>query len=423
MAPKNKVVKDSNMAPTVVRTEVVLLEDISVEEDSGWRPICETMVKTLMAMFRAGDYGSGILTIPSILLIDGTFAPSTRDGRFRLNNGKSTITALKRLELEFRAIPTASPTEACPQDAVNASTEACPQAVVNASTEACPHNTDTNWPANLVNMFENGVRVDWVRLASNDADLHFAWNAMIHDADVNKYSVTTISQNIAVAKRYNARVPGGDWDATRKLLMSVLGAGKRANIWRWVTGARTLSDPVLKVLDQRPALPNSVVFENKYFCGQGEERKFKLTDTFAERALILMYDKLDSGSSVSSKDFQSDFCGPMKTVELWHRAIMGQFGTHAQALPAVKRVFDMLTNESGRMRVLQCMKQKVPLHGRRWSGWNSGVHHDLERNGVSQRTAGRDGKRQGGKPQCGWLSGGMSPGRPGYGQHGHRSGH
>ena len=43
---------------------------------------------------------------------------------------------------------------------------------------------------------------------------------------------------------------------------------------------------------------------------------------------------------------------------------MGQFGTHAQALLAVKRVFDMLTNESGRMRVLQCMKQKVPLHGR-----------------------------------------------------------
>ena len=47
--------------------------------------------------------------------------------------------------------------------------------------------------------------MDWVRLASNDADLHFAWNAMIHDADVNKYSVTTISQNIDVAKRYNAR--------------------------------------------------------------------------------------------------------------------------------------------------------------------------------------------------------------------------
>jgi len=346
MAPKRAM--DSNMAPRVVRTEEVMLNEISVEEDSGWRPICEVMVTTLMGTFRSGDYGSGILTIPSLLMIDNKAAISTRDGRTRINNGKSTIVALKRLEEEYNEEHPSAPTVSPP----------------STSAEACPHDLETHWPANLVNIFSHGVRVDWVELAQDDADLHFAWNAMIHDADVNKYRVTTISQKIDVAKRYNSRVPGGDWDATRKLLMTVLGSGKRVNIWRWITAARTLSEDVLHILDLRPDLAHSVVFENKYFCGQGEERKYKLSKIFAERALLLMYDKLDSGCLVSSKDFQSDFCSPMKTVEVWQRSLLGHFGTNVESLPAVKRVIEMLTHEGGRMKVLGCMKQKVPLHGR-----------------------------------------------------------
>ena len=125
MAPKNKVEKDSKMSPTVVRTEVVLC--------GGGLGVAPDVRDDGQDVDGQVSYGSGILTIPSLLLIENTAAPSTRDGRARLNNGKSTIMALKRLEHEFRdAIPTASSTEACPQVAVNASTEACPQVVVNA---------------------------------------------------------------------------------------------------------------------------------------------------------------------------------------------------------------------------------------------------------------------------------------------------
>ena len=54
-------------APSALKTERVMLDDISVCEDSGWREVDAGEIAILRGKFRAGEYGIGILTIPSIL--------------------------------------------------------------------------------------------------------------------------------------------------------------------------------------------------------------------------------------------------------------------------------------------------------------------------------------------------------------------
>ena len=96
-APKKSAQRAVNGRPSVLKTERVMLDDISVCEDSGWRDVDAGEIAILREKFRAGEYGIGILTIPSILCWNGQPKNSSDDGRWLLNNGKSTISALKEL--------------------------------------------------------------------------------------------------------------------------------------------------------------------------------------------------------------------------------------------------------------------------------------------------------------------------------------
>ena len=99
-APKTKAasVVHGNGRPTILKTERVKLEDISICEDSGWRESDPREIAILTEKFKAGEYGNGILTIPSILCWDEKPKVSTEDGRYLINNGRSTISALKMLQ-------------------------------------------------------------------------------------------------------------------------------------------------------------------------------------------------------------------------------------------------------------------------------------------------------------------------------------
>ncbi len=60
-----------------------------------------------MGAFRNGEYGMGILTIPSVLLnLDGQYLRSSTDAMILINNGLSTIRALKVLQEECRDLTT-----------------------------------------------------------------------------------------------------------------------------------------------------------------------------------------------------------------------------------------------------------------------------------------------------------------------------
>ena len=77
-----------NGRPITLKTERVKLDDISICEDSGWRESDPREIAILTEKFRAGEYGGGILTIPSILCWDGKPKVSTEDGRWLINNGR-----------------------------------------------------------------------------------------------------------------------------------------------------------------------------------------------------------------------------------------------------------------------------------------------------------------------------------------------
>ena len=78
------------------------LDDISVAEDSGWRVLDEDRVSELLDVFKHGDFGATTLAMPSILCDDDSKPILSReDGRARLNNGKSTVAALKKLREEW----------------------------------------------------------------------------------------------------------------------------------------------------------------------------------------------------------------------------------------------------------------------------------------------------------------------------------
>ena len=63
MATKTKA-----MSAVHVKTERIPLADISVEEDSGWRPVDAQHMADLRAVVLNGDYGNTTLAKPSVLL-------------------------------------------------------------------------------------------------------------------------------------------------------------------------------------------------------------------------------------------------------------------------------------------------------------------------------------------------------------------
>ena len=51
----------------MVDTRAIQLEDLSSGADSGWRPLKEDLVETLVGKFKAGEYGASLFTNPTFL--------------------------------------------------------------------------------------------------------------------------------------------------------------------------------------------------------------------------------------------------------------------------------------------------------------------------------------------------------------------
>ena len=165
-----------NAKPKILKTDRILLADISVQEDSGWRELDPERVSELQSSFEGGEYGIGILTIPSMLCVDGKVKESTFDGRGCLNNGKSTVAVLKQLERESQQESQIA------EPGVTAGT-------AGEGSEACP----PSWVCGeLADIFESGLRCDFVEYQSDDKELVLAWNGLSHDQDSSKYQQTDV---------------------------------------------------------------------------------------------------------------------------------------------------------------------------------------------------------------------------------------
>ena len=283
--PKKAAQRAVNGRPSILKTERVRLDDISVCDDSGWRDSDNGEITILREKFKAGEYGIGILTIPSILCWSEAPKTSTHDGRWLLNNGRSTIAAL----LDLFHIQ-AQHSEGEPPD----------------------------WVAGeLAEIFESGVRCDFVQYAEDDRDLVVAWNALAHDAENNRFRQTSIETKVKVVENARLRAPGGDWQAVAKSLTAAYGTSKKGTIYRWINTAKFLPAGLLVHIKGRNDLQQGFVMDNKYMVGHGDEVKFKLSQEHGKHALNLLFDKLDAGTTVTVEQFIGEFCNPMKTVELW----------------------------------------------------------------------------------------------------------
>ena len=181
MAPK--VAAKSVIAQTVLNESfLVQIDDVSIEEDSGWRPLVERRIAELESTFEAGDYGINILRRPSILAENGD-AASASDGRKRLSDGKHTFAALRRMKMRFDA------------------------------DQALPAEQQLTWSSALCDVFLTGVKCLLVQF--DEPEMSIAYNSLAHDSDSNKYHPTSLRMLVRTVALYRLKVPGGDWGTHR----------------------------------------------------------------------------------------------------------------------------------------------------------------------------------------------------------------
>lgn len=65
-----------------------------------------------------------------------------------------------------------------------------------------------------------------------------------------------------------------DLQDAEKLMVAALGNSRRSTVHNWIKAAQTLTSPVLQKLKEKPDMPQGLVFQNRYFIGQGEESRF-----------------------------------------------------------------------------------------------------------------------------------------------------
>ena len=317
-----------NRAPVVVREGfTVKIEDISLAEDSGWRPVDAERVEELVQTFLGGQYGLGLLKAPSIIQQDGK-PKMASDGRQRLSDGKNTMTALTRVK-----------------------------SIYSSEEQRAQH----EWTQSLVTALTEGVRVTVLEYPEDDMDLVLAYNVLVHDVETNKYKATNLRDMADVAERFRKRTPGGDWSKTLDALVKVYGKGKKTFCWRMVLVCQTIAPAVLeKAVSAK--IPNTYVVHNPYFTGHGAAQEKRLTSAGMISVLQWYADDAALGKGMSAKVFEDEYCSVAKHCERWMKLLKKEFGQLSER-PAAKRVREFLLGGRPRLQVLGCMKAGIRLDG------------------------------------------------------------
>ena len=368
----------------ILDSKRLMLDELSIAEDSGWRELDSERVAELADLFRAGDYGATTLAAPSVLFGENQqYLQSQVDGRIRLNNGLSTIAALKLLEKEYKAaLAETAAGGTAPHSA--GGTAPLPAGGTDphpaGGTAPDPAGGTAPLPAGgaapleppewargrLLEALIEGVRVDVVQYTnSEDYAIVVAINGLQHDAEQNKYTPTSITTKIQIVRTQRERVEGGDWGLALAALLRIYGPSKRRTVSRWIALARDLPEAVQAHFASRRlrALPHNFVFDNKFLVGRGEEARYKLSPEFAIIALDLVVDRVEAALPVSASMFATEFCSVMKLVERFQITTVKTYGKAAETFPAFQRVIRLLCSENGRQRVLACLRDKQPIAG------------------------------------------------------------
>ena len=71
-----------------------------------------------------------------------------------------------------------------------------------------------------------------------------------------------------------------------------------------------------------------------------EDAKFKLDDDSAVRALENLYEAMDTGTAVSARDFQLNFCKHVRRVASWKKSVINANRGVAESLPVFHRAVE-----------------------------------------------------------------------------------
>ena len=152
-----------------------------------------------------------------------------------------------------------------------------------------------------------------------------------------------------------------------------------------ILAAETLPDAILKRLEEA-GVPNSYVFDNKYFSGQGQDKGKRLSDKGRLACVDIYEEDVAQGGKFSVGTFVEDVCRPMRHAEQWITAKKNHYGVLATS-PAFQRVADYLMSGRARLQILGCMKTGLRLEGT--SSENMGVEqcHILIKDLEAQKMA------------------------------------
>jgi hypothetical protein len=338
-------------APTVVaENQRIPITEVDCSIESGWRDVDLARVAELKDMFLKGLFGVNLLRRPMVLKRHGALARST-SGNVLLLDGKHTFVALTELKRMYDTEPT-QPEEN--GDGVPA-TAGQPSAAAGVVDEVV-------WSNLLVAALTEGVPVDFVEFEDpDDPDLPIAYCVQSHEEDVNKYKKTSMKDLVGLAMRYKARAPGGTWATVQATMLGFYGAGRRTWIYRMIVAAETLPDVILNKLE-KVGVPNSYIFENKFFSGQGVDKPKRLSDEGRLAVLTIYQEEVEKGGTFSKATFVDELCAPLRRAEQWVKEKRGIYGALAQS-PAFQRVADFLMTGRARMQILTCMKSGLRLEG------------------------------------------------------------
>ena len=329
MAPKAKSKAASQLAPTILAQDFkISIEDVSTEEDSGWRQLDDERVLALQKIFLSGQWGVNIMTKPSVLSEHGN-PVMAQNGARKVCDGKHTFAALKECKKKW---------EAAGDD---------PDA-----------DEDTVWTDALIDVFTNGVSVYVYQF--NDMGRMKAFCVAAHDESNNTYKPTNVHDLWQLVNDYRQTVPGGCWQKTQQALYALYGK-QSMFVYRMMQIAMTLTENICKRAGELN-IPNAYIHENCYFVGHGAEASKRMGDKFRLLALEMLYDDRALGRGLSTKVFLEEYCAPLHKAEKWLIQMKKQFGHHAES-PAFRRVEEFLGGSRARLSILACMKTNLPLHG------------------------------------------------------------
>ena len=336
MAPKSRRTK----APVVLKGQEfpdgVALSQISRGPLSGWRESRPGRKQELIDNFLAGRFKQSLFGEVCLL------RKTDEDDKFVVDDGMATLGAMWFLEDKWRENGGEDPSGNGGEDPNGAP-----------------------WHANLVEVFKNGMPVQWLEYEDDALQIRKLWNIGKHDAENNKFDATSIAQKVEAAQEA-LRAAANDALRAKLEMQSVLGDGSASNVKRWLRAAVGLPELILKELKDMAWLPEGFVFDNVFFIGGGTASDRQLTEYFQSKALVLARNDRednDDQTSFTIKVWTAEVCSRLKMVDLWRIHLYRKFGTVAAQSDAVKKLIDHLCTKAGLLKVQECISVSVPCHG------------------------------------------------------------